>query len=32
MGKIIPKEFGNNIKFPDELIKYKPVVDELLKL
>lgn len=27
--KLFPKEFGNNIKFPDELNKYKPVVDEL---
>ena len=27
--KLFPKEFGNNIKFPDELIKYKPVVDKL---
>lgn len=27
--KLFPKEYGNNIKFPDELIKYKPVVDKL---
>lgn len=27
--KLFPKEYGNNIKFPKELIKYKPVVDEL---
>ena len=27
--KLFPKEFGNNVKFPDELNKYKPVVDKL---
>ena len=27
--KLFPKEFGNNVKFPNELNKYKPVVDEL---
>lgn len=27
--KLFPKEFGKNNKFPDELIKYKPIVDEL---
>lgn len=26
---MFPKEFGNNIKFPDELTKYKPIVDKL---
>jgi len=30
--KLFPKEFGNNIKFPDELNKYKPVVDELYEV
>ena len=29
--KLFPREFGNNAKFPDELNKYKPVVDELYK-
>lgn len=27
--KLFPKEFVNNARFPDELNKYKPVVDEL---
>lgn len=27
--ELFPKEFGNNIKFPDELTKYKPIVDKL---
>ena len=30
--KLFPKEFSNNIKFPDELNKYKSIVKELYEI